>query len=104
MITELQKKTAQTIVRIFETGKPQGDYGAVTVAKGDTGHLSYGCSQASLTSGNLAMMLGAYCVAANARYTAEIVPYLPRLQAKDKSLDHDKALHALLINLSAMIL
>ena len=31
MLTELQKKTSQAIVNIFETGRPLGDYGRVTV-------------------------------------------------------------------------
>ena len=41
-VTALQKKTAQAIVNIFETGRVLGDYGAVAVIAGDTGRLSYG--------------------------------------------------------------
>jgi len=96
MITELQKKTAQAIVRIFETGKPLGDYGAVTVIKGDTGHLSYGCSQASLASGNLGMLIGAYCQAAGAQYADQLVHYLTPLKHKDTTLDNNAALKSVL--------
>lgn len=57
MLTILQKKIAQSIVNIFETGEPLGDYGNVTVLNGDTGHLTYGRSQTTLASGNLALLL-----------------------------------------------
>jgi len=95
LITGLQKKTAQAIVKIFETGKPLGDYGAVTVIPGDTGHLSYGVSQASLTSGNLALLIAAYCDA-NGKYADRLAPYLSALTAKDTRLDHDQPLKSLL--------
>ena len=45
-ITDLQKKTAQAIVNIFETGQVHGDYGKVTLLSGDSGHLTYGRSHA----------------------------------------------------------
>lgn len=41
MLTEKQKKAAQAIVNIFETGKVEGDYGKVTLLSGDPGHLTY---------------------------------------------------------------
>ena len=53
MLTELQKLTAQAIVNVFETGKARGDYGRVSVMRGDTGHLTYGRSQTTLAIGNL---------------------------------------------------
>ena len=40
MLTPTQKKSAQAIVNIFETGFVLGDYGNVTVIPGDTGHLA----------------------------------------------------------------
>ena len=95
MITELQKKTAQAIVRIFETGKPLGDYGAVTVMPGDVGHLSYGCSQASLTSGNLGMLIEAYIIAGG-KYSDNLKPYLSALKRKDTSLDNNFSLKSAL--------
>lgn len=42
MLTDLQKKAVQAIVNIFETGKPLGDYGKVTLLPNDTGHHVYG--------------------------------------------------------------
>ena len=95
MITELQKKTAQAIVRIFETSKPQGDYGAVTVIPGDNGHLSYGCSQASLTSGNLGLLVEAYIIAGG-KYSDNLKPYLSALKRKDTSLDNNFSLKSAL--------
>ena len=35
MLTELQKRTAQAIVNLFETGQVRGDYGKVTLIPGD---------------------------------------------------------------------
>jgi len=96
MITELQKKTAQAIVRIFETGKPLGDYGAVTVIPGDTGHLSYGCSQASLTSGNLALLIDAYCYVVGAQYADKLYPFLAAMKRKDTTLDNNSSLKSIL--------
>ena len=68
MITELQKKVAQSIVNIFETGRPRGDYGQVTLLSGDSGHLTYGRSQTTLASGNLYLLIKAYCEAADAKF------------------------------------
>jgi len=53
MLTTLQKKTSQAIVNIFESGRPLGDYGCVTVIKDDTAHLTYGRSQTTLAGGDL---------------------------------------------------
>jgi chitosanase len=50
MVTDLQKRSAEAIVNVFETGTPRGDYGQVTVVPGDTGHLTYGRSQTTLAS------------------------------------------------------
>ncbi len=44
MLTDLQKRTAQAIVNIFETGKVRGNHAQVTLIPGDTGHLTYGRS------------------------------------------------------------
>jgi chitosanase len=51
MLNDLQKRTGKAIVNIFETGHPLGIYGKVTLIKGDTGHLTYGCSQTTLAAG-----------------------------------------------------
>lgn len=96
MLDELQTKAAQAIVVLFETGNPRGDYSAVTVIPGDTGHLTYGRLQTTLGSENLFHLIDQYCAAAAARLSAGLAPYLPRLKARDPTLDHDAALRTLL--------
>ncbi len=96
MITELQKKVAQSIVNIFETGRPQGEYGQVTLMPGDSGHLTYGRSQTTLASGNLYLLVKAYCEAAGAEFAAILDEYLERLADRDTSLDNDTQFRHLL--------
>lgn len=96
MLTELQKKTVQAIVQIFETGRVAGDYGAVTLLAGDTGHLTYGKAQTTLASGNLALLIDDYCRADGAALAGELIPFLPRLERRDSSLDHDQTCRRLL--------
>lgn len=91
-----QRQAAQAIVNIFETGVPLGDYSQVTVIAGDTGHLTYGRSQTTLGSGNLHALLARYCATVGARFAARLAPALPRLAARDLTLDHDGKLHNLL--------
>jgi chitosanase len=95
-ISELQKKTIEAIVNVFETGKPTGDYGAVTLLPGDSGHLTYGRSQTTLASGNLYLLLRNYANAHNAQYSPQIAPFLDRLRACDLALDTDHQFRALL--------
>jgi len=95
-MNELQKKTAKAIVNIFETGRVTGDYGAVTVLKGDSGHLTYGRSQTTLGSGNLFLLIRSYCARADAQLGGALQPYLPRLAERDVALDRDGTLRALL--------
>ena len=96
MLTDLQKKTATAIVNIFETGRILGDYGAVAVLPGDTGHLSYGRSQVTLGSGNLYRLIQTYCNTPGAAIATELSPYLDRLQQRDFTLDTDMVLRGLL--------
>jgi chitosanase len=95
---ELQKATIAAIVNVFETGRPLGDYGAIAVMKGDTGHLSYGRSQVSLGSGKLFDLLSQYCQAptAHAKFVGPLTPLLPRFQRKDVTLDQDATVKDLL--------
>ena len=95
-MTQLQKMTAQAIVNVFETGRPLGDYGSVTVLKGDTGHLTYGRSQTTLGSGNLACLIKAYCDADGALLAGDLRAYLERLEDRDASLDSDEKVKHLL--------
>ena len=96
MLTELQKKAAQSIVNIFETSRPQGNYGQVTLLAGDTGHLTYGRSQTTLTSGNLYLLIKAYCETAGAAFALRLSEYLEKLANKDIGLDSDIAFHNVL--------
>jgi chitosanase len=95
MLSELQKKTAQAIVNIFETGRPIGDYGSVTVMQGDTGHLTYGRSQTTLASGNLALLLHAYCDAEGTLSEA-LKKFLSAFDRRDTKLDLNEKVKALL--------
>lgn len=96
MLTSTQKKTAEAIVNLFETGEVLGDYSLVTVIEGDTGHLTYGRSQTTLGSGNLHLLVDQYCSTHGARFAGRLRPYLPRLAERDVSLDRDWQLHNLL--------
>lgn len=96
MITDLQKRSIQAIVNVFETGRPLGDYGQVTLLAGDSGHLTYGRSQTTLTSGNLFLLISAYCQDQGAQFGGALSTFLDRLEDIDLSLDHDTALRNLL--------
>lgn len=96
MLSELQKQAAQAIVNIFETGKTLGDYARVTLLSGDPGHLTYGRSQTTLGSGNLYLLIKAYCAAPNAACARSLTPYLQRLADIDIGLDRDTGFRALL--------
>lgn len=96
MLTPTQKKTAQAIVNLFETSTVLGDYGRVTLIAGDTGHLTFGRSQTTLGSGNLAGLIDRYCANPGARFAAALTPYQPRFAAGDLTLDRDAHLHNIL--------
>lgn len=96
MLTELQRRTGEAIVNIFETGRALGKYGQVTLITGDTGHLTYGRSQTTLASGNLYLLIKAYCDEPDSQFAAQLHPYLDRLAKKDTALDTDTTLRSLL--------
>jgi chitosanase len=96
MLTDLQRRTAQAIVNVFETGRVLGDYGKVTLLPGDTGHLTYGRSQTTLGSGNLYILVKAYCEAPGAAVAGGLRGYLARLKAQDTTLDTNASLRSLL--------
>jgi chitosanase len=95
-MNDLQKLTAKAIVNIFETGRVNGDYGAVTVLKGDSGHLTYGRSQTTLGSGNLFLLIKAYCDRTDARYAKKLRRFLLPLSERNVLLDRDAELKELL--------
>jgi len=96
-MTPLQKQTAQAIVSVFETGSASGDYSCVSLIEGDSGHLSYGRAQISLTSGNLGLLVTEYCAAPGAVQAAALRPFIPRLQAHDIRLDDSQSLRSALV-------
>lgn len=96
MVTDLQKHTVHAIVNIFETGQILGNYGQVTLLAGDSGHLTYGRSQTTLASGNLYLLIRAYCDAEASAFAAQLSLYLDRLEDHDLSLDHDMTFRTLL--------
>jgi chitosanase len=96
MLSTLQKLAAQAIVNVFETGRLLGEYGQVTLLAGDTGHLTYGRSQTTLASGNLHLLIKAYCETPGAYFAEALQPYLKRLEELDLSLDNDFGLRGLL--------
>ena len=96
MLTDLQKRSVHAIVNVFETGRPLGDYGKVTLLAGDSGHLTYGRSQTTLASGNLFLLIQAYCQETDAEFGAQLSPFLARLEDIDLGLDHDMAFRGLL--------
>jgi len=97
MLTPTQKLTAQSIVNIFETGSVLGDYGNVTVIAGDTGHLTFGRSQTTLGSGNLADLVDRYCGNPGARFAARLEPFRADIAARNFGvLDTATKLHNLL--------
>jgi chitosanase len=96
MLTDLQKKIAQAVVNVFETGSAHGQYGSVTLIARDSGHLTYGRSQTTLATGNLYLLIKAYCAAPGAQFAAALNPYLPRLAARDLTLDTDMTLRGVL--------
>jgi chitosanase len=96
MLTHSQKQTAQAIVNVFETGKALGDYGQVTYVENDLGQLSYGRSQVTLASGNLYLLIKAYCDIAGAAQAGTLRPYLPALYKRDPACNTDMTLRGLL--------
>ena len=95
-LSATQKRTVQSIINIFETGAVLGVYGQVTVIEHDSGHLTFGRSQTTLSTGNLARLIGAYCDNHGARFATRLKRYLPALNDRDESLDLDGKLHNLL--------
>ena len=95
-LTAAHIQTIQAIVNIFETGHVLGEYGRVTVIPGDRGHLTFGRSQASLSSGSLHTVLERYCAAAGSMFGHRLRRSLPLIAQSDPSLDGDRRLHNLL--------
>jgi chitosanase len=96
MLTNTQIKTAKSILNILETGEVRGNYGSVTLIEGDTGHLTFGRSQTTLSSGGLSKLLEQYCSNSGARFAARLNPYLRMVAERDINLDVDYKFHNIL--------
>jgi chitosanase len=96
MLTNTQIQTAKSILNIFETGEVRGNYGSVTISKGDKGHLTFGRSQTTLASGGLSKLLEQYCSNSGARFAARLKKYLQDAAARDIILDADNQFHNIL--------
>lgn len=95
-LSATQKRTAEAIVNIFETSSVLGEYGQVTLIPGDSGHLTFGRSQTTLGSGNLAKLIAAYCDNHGARFGSRLAKFLQDLGDRQVALDKDFKLHNLL--------
>ncbi|RTL39340.1 MAG: chitosanase [Burkholderiales bacterium] len=95
-LTPTQARTCKAILNLFETGDVVGLYGSVTVLPGDTGQLTFGRSQTTLGSGNLALLIERYAGNPAARFGRRLAALLPRLQARDASLNDDEHLKNIL--------
>lgn len=73
-----KKSVIQSILSVFETGRPEGDYGAVVILPDGAG-ISYGKHQATDAGGNLDAILLRYLDLGGARGD-ELSPYLERLR------------------------
>jgi len=96
-LTDVQKATVKAITSIHETDQissPKG-YANVTLLAGDSGHLTFGLCQTTLSSGNLYLLIKAYS-SASGKYSDQMVPYLSRLKSCDLSLDDDSDFKSLL--------
>lgn len=95
-LTAVQKATAQAIANIHETSSVRGDYGNITLIRGDSGRLTYGRSQTTNGSGNLYKLVDDYTEAPGAVYAEGLKPFLPGLQSRSTALDTNLTLRKLL--------
>jgi chitosanase len=96
MVTRVQEMSIKAIVNIFETGSVLGDYSCITLIPGDTGQLTYGRSQTTLTSGGLYLLVDGYCENPDALFPTALSPYLPALESVDPELNASVYFHNLL--------
>ncbi len=94
-LTPLQTAVIDAIVSLFESNAP-ARYDAVARSATDAGGLSYGKHQAALVGGSLYRLISQYCAAPGATSADALRPYLPRMEAGDRTLDQDDALVAIL--------
>lgn len=77
-LTTTQKRLIERIVNVFETGRPDGDYGAIAIFNDgphDIPQITYGRSQTT-EFGNLRELVERY-VNAGGLFSAELAPFAP---------------------------
>src|SRR5688572_4332127 len=100
-ITAAQKSKILRVINVFETGKPDGVYDAISVYKdGPTvggekiRQITYGRSQTT-EYGNLKRLIELY-IERGGVFANAFKPYLPKIGRKNKSLHTDLAFKQLL--------
>lgn len=88
------KKTIMKIINVFETGKPDGDYGALVVLNDGAG-ISFGRSQVTDGANSLDLLIDDY-IDAGGLYADEFRPYTDRLANKALPLTNDDQFKQLL--------
>jgi len=78
-----QKRVAKSLLSVFETGKPTGDYSAAVVLPDGAG-ISYGKHQATDKGGNLDGIVMRY-IDLKGKYSGEFEKYFPALEANDSA-------------------
>jgi len=76
-LTEQQKRIIEQVVNVFETGKPAGNYGKVTImadGPGNQRQITYGRSQTTEYS-NLGTLVRNY-VSSNGIFSSQLQPYV----------------------------
>jgi chitosanase len=79
-LTEKQKKVCIQVVNVFETSKPDGDYGKIVIypdGPNKMKQVTYGRSQTT-EYGNLEDLIEMY-VNSNGMFSAQLRPYLPKI-------------------------
>jgi chitosanase len=80
LLTEIQKRTCEQVVNVFETGKIEGDYGALVIFD-DGPHrvrqITFGRSQTT-EYGNLEELVQLY-VNANGTFSEQLKPFVARI-------------------------
>ena len=95
-IGPLQAAVAKAMVSLFETGRATGGYERLAAHPGDPGGLSFGRVQATRASGNLFIVVAAYCEAPGGLLAPALKPFLAELSARAPRLDADAELRRLL--------
>ena len=79
-LTTTQRRLIQQVVNVFETGRPEGDYGAIAIfhdGPHDIRQITYGRSQTT-EYGRLRNLIAMY-VQAPGRYGADLQPYADKV-------------------------